>query len=61
MEDTPQIVRLYQPDYDKLKKVSEDNNISIAEAVNYILSEYERLMSQPQPQVVFQQMQMGGQ
>ena len=41
-------IRLYQPDYEKLKKVAEDNQISIAEAVNKILTNYEKMLQGPQ-------------
>ena len=58
--DNTQNVRLYQPDYDKLNAIAKDNNISMAEVINHLITEYERLMSQPQPQVVFQQMNTGG-
>lgn len=59
--DNTQNVRLYQPDYEKLKGIADQNNVSMAEVISKLIAEYERLMSQPQPQVVFQQMNMGGQ
>lgn len=49
-------VTLYQPDYEKLKGIAQGNNVSIAEVISHLISEYERLMSGPQPQVIFQQM-----
>ena len=57
--DGVQNVRLYQDDYDKLNKIAKDNGVSMAVVISQLITEYERLMSQPQPQVIFQQMHMG--
>ena len=50
-----QCVRLYQPDYEELKKVADESNISLAEVISRLLADYKRMMSTPQPQVIFEQ------
>lgn len=52
-------VMLYQPDYDELNKIAKENNTSIAKVVSDLIKDYKRMISQPQPHMVFQQMNMG--
>ena len=43
-----QIVRLYQSDYEKLKKIADENQISLAAVISNIISNYERMTAGPQ-------------
>ena len=43
-----QNVRLYQPDYEKIKKVADENQISLAEVISQIISNYEKMLQGPQ-------------
>lgn len=51
-------VRLYQSDYDKIKKIADKNHISLAEVISSIISNYEQMLAGPQ--VVMRQMNFGG-
>lgn len=46
--DSGASVMLYQPDYEKLKKMADENHISLAEVISQLITAYEQVTAGPQ-------------